>query len=366
TLASLPACVNELVVVDGAYSWLVPYYESVGVNPHKSDERLYRILETSGLRYRVLAGIWKNELEKRVAGFTACTNRYVLRVDADEIYFFDDAVLDDFFARVEAVAEMTWPIMYDEKTMITRHRRPLSRQCFLFDKEKITASDHNHYLELVLTTDALPTLQRPRFRPYGRPVAFAAHLTHWRTPATAITRAAFYITNWVRANGKGTDKVRDYFKAIQPTAFKNALANSRFVIGTYKLNVAEKLQAAPLSKEQRAILAPLYEKFRQATPRPTGGFEIISGEAVYFELPSISQRKLKIAFDDRPAQVRAIIHTIRPEAPHYEAIILQPIIKEKSAALHIQDTAGQGCVRRVLEISIQHKDDKPHMRGVFV
>src|SRR5262245_60159410 len=92
-LRSVASHVDELVVVDGAYGWMLPYLTMRGVDPLRSAPRLYAAIEASGIPFRVISRIWKNEIEKRQTGYDACTHDYIYRVDADEILFFDDTAL---------------------------------------------------------------------------------------------------------------------------------------------------------------------------------------------------------------------------------------------------------------------------------
>ncbi len=108
-LRSIAPYVDELVVVDGAYAWMADFLERSGRNPLRSDARVFDALEDSRIPYRVITKLWKNEIEKRMAGYTACEGRYVLRIDADEVMFFDDAELERFFSDGSAIAQVELP-----------------------------------------------------------------------------------------------------------------------------------------------------------------------------------------------------------------------------------------------------------------
>src|SRR5260221_12510328 len=81
TLRAIAPYIDELIVVDGAYQWMVPYLEITGANPLKSNDQVYEALDASGIKYRVNCAIWRDETEKRMVGYTACDNRYVFRID---------------------------------------------------------------------------------------------------------------------------------------------------------------------------------------------------------------------------------------------------------------------------------------------
>ena len=98
-LRSIASHVDELVVVDGAYEWMVPYLTMQGLDPTRSDPRVYAALEASGIPFRVISHTWKHEPEKRLAGYEAFTHDFIYRVDADEIMFFDEPALEAAFSK---------------------------------------------------------------------------------------------------------------------------------------------------------------------------------------------------------------------------------------------------------------------------
>ena len=104
-LASIKDHIDELIVVDGAYEWMDSYLRALGKDPMRSDQRVYESLEKSGIDFKIISRSWKNEIEKRMAGYDACSNRYVYRVDADEIMFFYDGAIESFLETDKAVAE---------------------------------------------------------------------------------------------------------------------------------------------------------------------------------------------------------------------------------------------------------------------
>ncbi len=183
SLKSIAPYVDELIVVDGAYSWMVPYLRGLGVDPERSDPRVYEALQASGVPFRAISGLWANEIDKRRAGYAACKNRFAMRIDADEILHIDDAALAAFLASGEAVAEMETPTYVAPGYVLANIRqKALPRVGFLFDRDRISSDAHLDYLWLVLTTDELPNAGRKPFPVHPQAIAFSAHLTGWRTP----------------------------------------------------------------------------------------------------------------------------------------------------------------------------------------
>ena len=120
-LRSVAAYVDELIVVDGGYDWMVPILSAVGRSSVRSDDRVYEALESCGIPYRAICRTWANELEKRLAGYAACKHDLVLRVDADEVLFVDDKEMEAALLKGAAVGEMEMP-NYVAPGWISRNR----------------------------------------------------------------------------------------------------------------------------------------------------------------------------------------------------------------------------------------------------
>lgn len=203
SLKSIDPLVEEIVVVDGAYNWMRPSFGSSRRDVTRSLDPVYDVLSTFGGKVRVITGVWENELEKRVAGFEACSNRHVFRHDADEILYLDQPALERFFRSGLGVAEMTMPIYAAPGWIIAMNPARIERQSCLFDRSVISARDHLSYLWLVLSSEERQSLAgRDRGQVFQETIAFNAHLTHWRPPATAVNRARFCVLNYVRSSGK--------------------------------------------------------------------------------------------------------------------------------------------------------------------
>src|SRR5918998_598977 len=86
SMASIEPLVDEIVVVDGAYAWVAPHLEP-GRDPARSDARVRDVLAPFAGKTRFIEGVWRDEMEKRMAGYAACRGRWVLKADADEIVF---------------------------------------------------------------------------------------------------------------------------------------------------------------------------------------------------------------------------------------------------------------------------------------
>jgi hypothetical protein len=270
-LRSVASHVDELVVVDGAYDWMVPYLRMLGIDPKRSDARVYAAVEASGIPFRVVSRTWKNEPEKRQSGYEACSHDYIYRVDADEIMFFNDDILETALSQGLAVGEMDMPNCV-APGWISRARdlSRIERQCFLFDRRQVSSQLHLNYLWLILTADTLPLAGTKPFPVYPDPLAFNAHLTAWRTPRTGVNRAAFYMLNWMRQHGvpwlpalrdKPLSDLQALFDVVPPSDFLSSLSRSRIASGMIESPTERIFVPTPLTAGQEATFTHVHETF---------------------------------------------------------------------------------------------------------
>lgn len=298
--------VDELVVVDGAYEWMVPYLGKLGIDPVRSCDQVYAAVDAAGIPFRVISRTWKNEIEKRQAGYDACAHSFVYRVDADEVLFFDDEALEAGLSSGAAIFQMFMPnYVAPGWVSISDAASGIPRQCFLFDKQKVTSSIHLNYLWLVLTVDERPEAQVMPFAVYEPPIAFNAHLTGWRTPTTSVNRAAFYHLNWMRENGvPWLEELRDrplrdlrlLFDVVDPRDFLSSLSFGEIASGMIEPPGERTYIATPLDPIKEAVLTPLYERFlgglaqkvRDAVNAPQ---RFLSAFPIYLDLSIASVRE---------------------------------------------------------------------------
>jgi glycosyltransferase involved in cell wall biosynthesis len=277
SLDSIREYVDELIVVDGAYTWNASYLKAIGLDPEVSEQHIYEILEQSKIPYKVIKGVWSSEVEKRIAGYEATSSRYVMRIDADEVILFNDDALNNFFASQCAVAEMYMPnyvapgLVIGGKSLLDKYRI-FPRQACLFDKEKISAINHLQYLWLVLTADELPHSRNRKkvFPVFEKPVAFCAHLTNWRFVESSILRSSFYNMNWMRKYGapwvksiksSGSFNFDEFFAKIDPKNFFQVMRNSLITQGDIELRTNQVLTQSPISIDDEKRFIDIYHQF---------------------------------------------------------------------------------------------------------
>jgi len=278
SLASVAPIVDEIVVVDGAYEWMTPYLDTMTRKASRSRDEVYDVLATFGKKIRVINGVWRHETHKRQMGYEACAGRYVLRNDADEVMFWDAARFADFQRAGKAVGQMEMPIyVAPARIRAASPASPIERQSFLFDKSQISSWQHLSYLWLVLPEFEQATLepQNPDAI-FAEPVAFTAHLTHWRSPATAVNRARFYVMNYVRGAGalpwlryynyKPETGFKGLFEIISPTEFDEILLGHDIVAGPPRFE-GTVIRASGRPAPSDALFAPHYDDMLAALAR---------------------------------------------------------------------------------------------------
>lgn len=278
SLRSLSEHVDEIVVVDGAYDWMKQYVETLGWHPERSEREVYDILDKVGIPYRVIQGTWRNEIEKRTAGYNACRSQYALRIDADEVLTFDDAQLSQFLTSDYAVAAMRMHLHVTPDYVLVDNKdtKWISIQTVLFDKQKVSAEAHLNYIFLVLTADALPEPDQKQFPTFPQPIASCSHLSLLRHPRSALLRGSYYHINWMRAHGVGwipnlrgrpLSDTADLFREIAPEQFRDIIMYSDFVAGWQEpgrpkvLRHSSTLTPSELSAEKQGALERSYTDY---------------------------------------------------------------------------------------------------------
>lgn len=204
-IASVIDRVDELIFVDGAYAWVAPFFERAGLDPARSWQTTHDILAGFGDKIRYFSGIWDDELHKRSFGYAQCGGDIILRIDADEIFEFDDAAWAAFLKSSKSVAEMEFPyLLRADSQRLDRALTTSPKQCCAFKAAAFRSPlEHCAYLWLVLTEEERARCGKADWsRLFPKPVVNTAHLTALRTPRTAVNRARFYTLQHVRATGQ--------------------------------------------------------------------------------------------------------------------------------------------------------------------
>jgi hypothetical protein len=260
-LKSIDPFVDEIVVVDGAYDWIAPFLD--GRDGKRSRDEVYDALAPYSGKIRVIQQTWTDEVQKRMAGFEACAGRWILRHDADEVFFASDDALERALAdETKPVSEIDMPIFVTPERMLSSPAVDPQRQGALFDSKRIGSEAHLSYLWLVLPKHLKPG--PPDHSLIVRePFAFVAHLTSWRTPTTANNRALFYSLLYIRNGGLYPLDINEPGPRAQ---MREILGGHNIVSGPLRTdnNICA---PTPLNDAQRASLKPIYDRYLAAHER---------------------------------------------------------------------------------------------------
>jgi hypothetical protein len=380
--------VDEIVVVDGAYRWMLPYFNKMGRDPMRSLPQVYEVLSELGPKIRVINGVWENELEKRIAGYDACKGRYRYRIDADEIFFFDEAATEKFLKSDYSVGQMDMPLYVAPGYIAGVEGQKLPRQAFLFDSDKISALEHLSYLWLVL-----PEWERKKFgapQPsliFPESLAFNAHLTHWRPPSSSLSRARFYVMNYMREHGaplwateKHNQPIVDFapvFEKILPTEFDEMLLGKLLVV----IPSSDQLtcRKTPLTQAQERGFSYVYDEFLTSLAELNFGLvnscrTIPRGENYYLDatlsesLPvGGADNTLVIAFSDQLAGVRIEMSSFFLDQAYNNMIPLDVKINGNIALTSVPHLPSEsGLLRRMVSIAVWSQNDKQTLKFRFL
>lgn len=379
-MAQIAGRVDEIVVVDGAYEWVAPFFAGLGRDPSRSDPRVHDALAPFGAKIRVVPGIWANEMEKRIAGYAACRHRWAWRVDADEILFMDDAALDRFFTSGKAVAEMEMPIVAAPGWMRRLDGQATAeRQALIFDRDQISARDHLAYLWLVL-----PSQERAQLKPpmadavFAEPVAFNAHLTHWRPPETAISRARFYVLNYLReGHGIGWAPGFRYhadagfaplFAAVPPGAITGTLMGHS-IVGAAPDMAGAHLLPIPLPAAEQAVYAPLWDAFLAGLAAANAALAehprwLHRGEQHCIDMTTpaaaapFGSSNMHVTFGDAMGAVQAAQDVLLDHAPWVQQTPLPVELAGHAASIELPPFPA-GAIRRTVRLAGWQQADAP-------
>ncbi|HVZ29425.1 MAG TPA: hypothetical protein VG839_03460 [Asticcacaulis sp.] len=338
--------VDELVFVDGAYRWTAPFFAAAGLDPERSWQRTHDILARYGDKIRYFSGIWDDELHKRSFAWSHCRGEVIIRIDADEIFVFNDKVYAAFLKSDRAVAQVEMPFMLTPTQQRLKAGMTYTpRLCAIYKSAYFSSPlTHCAYLWLILTEqernrmgEVTPSLL------YGPPVARAAHLTGMRTPRTSVNRARFYTLQYVRVTGdlnwsycqkpveRPEERIAQIFDFMSSTEYTSYLEGHDIVSGFATM---QDFRVAPFRFEGRALeqIEAAYDSYNQGLaelldfgshPRT-----VVSDVITMINLTSLVRRGLRgfeIEFAHEVEMANAHFYLLLDSAEEQGGVNLEPV-----------------------------------------
>jgi len=395
-LRSIAPYVDELVVVDGAYEWMTPYLSALGYDLERSDPCVHDIVAASGIPFRIITGVWDNQIEKRMAGYRACTGRYICRIDSDEILFFNEKELQRFFRCRYAVGQVEMPTYIapgwikgpTPKTPLRgrraklralfRSRKPrLPRQSFLFDSKRVSPEIHMNYLWIVRDSDKrLHATEKP-FRAYPKPIGFNAHLTIWRGIPHSVLRAESYVLNYILRFGapwlpelkdRPVPDLRTLFEIVPPQMFREIVTASRLGLNNMLTGVVV-MAPSPLTPEQQSVFTGCYDGLLAGHAKlnrqmADTGLHYTPGLPPVIDISDATCTEaiapdgvLLIEFESDVLTADVQMRSLIPQPPWQVAVALEPKMAGCFLAVRLPPPEGgwNAIVRREIELKVRTK-----------
>lgn len=244
-LRAIEPVVDQIVVVDGPYEWLLPFLPRRQRGGWQSDDATLGVIDefspTGKVKY--LSGVWKNELAKREFAFDACDHDVVYLVDADEIHRLDDREVERFLSSGKGIAGLASPLLVTDAVVVGQSAETCdAMKPMIFRKDRISAAGHLGALWLVLPEaerNSLPEF--PHEEVWQSPVGINYHLSLMRTLETSVQRARFYIFNWIRGENilpwlrgrplESLDELRSIIDRWPPRTIERHLLGNDIALG---------------------------------------------------------------------------------------------------------------------------------------
>lgn len=385
TLRAIAPYVDELVVVDGAYEWMVPYLKIAGTDPARSADAVYDVLEASGIKYRLVSKIWRDEPEKRIAGYGACNGRYVFRIDADEVPFFDDPKLEQFIASGNVIAELFKPTYISPQWLVALNESGLlPAEPFLFDGTRVEPQIHLNYLWLVLGPDRLADAGARPFRVHETPIGFNAHLNEWRDHRSQTRRGTFYWLQSIRETGvpwipelrdKPLADLSSLFRVTAPEVFSELVASSIILLSQTFRALGWYSVRSPLTRQQEAMFVDRFAAMRSERAAlnqmiVSDGLTFWPGMPITLDLSSrecsdilVADGAIRLSSNCALSKVSATLHLLLPGSPWHSCADLECEQQGSTAVVRLPDEPPlYSYLRREVDISLMAGPGEPLRR----
>jgi hypothetical protein len=182
--------VDEIVIVDGPYYYCIDVLKKLNLFYEENNKP--KLLETILMKYsekiKYSYRLWKDEKEKRMYGYSQCSNDYVMLVDCDEFIFINPKHIVSFIESDKSVAGFSIYNMI--RTNI--HYGSMVEKYIFFKKKNINALQHLSYTWLI----GIDNLERRnnKFFYLKNTLGTIYHQTLNRNELNSVVKHIFYNT----------------------------------------------------------------------------------------------------------------------------------------------------------------------------
>ena len=205
--------VDEIVMLDGPFQWLLDYYQELPLDHSSHLSRiLFRgkpLLEHTKIKHH--HRIWRNDFEKRAYGYKACASELVLVVDSDELFQLTATQIQAFrdsafpiakfevFSLARTYARAEFPI---EELEFAVHNPYQPHYYYrLFKRAAISAEEHLSYLQVIHPIKSEQVKPPDLGKIYPESMGTIYHLCVMRTGYDNQIKYLFYTAQLQVANG---------------------------------------------------------------------------------------------------------------------------------------------------------------------
>jgi hypothetical protein len=205
-LQYLNTYIDEIIIVDGPYQYSIDTLDKLNLlyTEETKPDKLSKIIDKYENKIKYYYGTWKDEKEKRMFGYSKCTNNLILLVDCDEFFILNENKINKFIDSDKCVAGFD---IYN-MNRINVNMDDKSTKNILF-KKNITAHQHLSYTWLICV-DNLEE-QNTNYILINDTMGTIYHQTLNRIKFNNIIKYIFYITlNYYNKNTSSNNIINGY------------------------------------------------------------------------------------------------------------------------------------------------------------
>jgi len=183
--------VDEIIIVDGPYKYCIEVLNQLNLlyNEDSKPDELKRIINDYSKKVKYYYNVWENEKEKRIFGYSKCTNEFILLIDGDEFFVLN---IDNIINFIKSDKKVGGFLIYNMNRIdITfNNLNIICKKFVLFKKDYIKPLQHLSYLWLVGVDSLEEKNIYIMYNEYS--LGYIYHLTLNRTKKNNIIKYIFY------------------------------------------------------------------------------------------------------------------------------------------------------------------------------